>query len=217
MKKYITAFIISIAFLSGCGNNNNNGFIEQHREANFEEKIMSWLSDLYAYQATANITYISNKNINEYVIQHVATASGKYFIEVIEPQHVAGSVTISDSQNIIQVHRGLNHRVELGNASENETKERTSLLLTNFAQFFLSSTDATITQEDGIATLTVGVDSGNAYIDSISLVITDDFVPISLTTLDVNNDQRIIVEYIDFVSNPELDVSIFEISQDNDN
>lgn len=215
MKKIIPIVVLSFVFLTGCGEDSDIGqIIQERQEASFEESVTSWLSDLSAYQAVANVTYISNKNVNEYVINHVATAEGQYFIEVTRPEHVAGSVTVSNSQYIFQAHRGLNYRLDLGNVDENETKERTSLLLTNFAAAFLASDQISITKVEDIATLTVVIDSGNSYINSLSLVVTNDFQPISLTTFDINNNQRIIVEYLEFVSNPNIDTSIFEIESD---
>ena len=199
-------------FLTACGGSDLGEIIEERREASFEEKVVTWLTDLQAYQATASVTYVSNKNVNHYDISHTVTRAGSYLIEVIGPERLAGNVTVSNGQHIFQVHRGLGHKFELGTVYERETKERTSLLLTNFADAFLDSPQAIDKQPDtGHHVLGVDVDSQHRYIARLVLVIDGAFNPLSLTSYDCDGEARIVVSYSSFVANPEIDVSVFDI------
>jgi len=231
MKRRFSKYLLKTAcamttavFLTACGTVSET--IEEHREASFEEKVVAWLTDLQAYQATASVSYISNKNVNHYEISHTVTRGGSYLIEVTGPERLAGNVSVSNGEHIFQLHRGLGHKFEIGTVYEHESRERTSLLLTNFADAFLDgggeqrivllgeAQGANGTENghgNGQHVLSVPVESKHRYIASLALVIDADFNPISLTSLDRDGQERIVVSYSSFVLNPEIDVSVFEI------
>lgn len=207
----ITAVALTAVFLSACAG--TTGLMEAHQEATAEETLITWLTELAAYQATATVTYVSNKNVNHYQISHIATRGGSYLIEVIAPERLAGNVTLSDGEHIFQLHRGLGYKIALGTVDNHETKERTSLLLTNFAEAFLAGEGVVTSIDTGEHQLSVPVSSQHRYIARLQLVMDATLNPISLISYDVHGEQRIVVSYSDFVPNPDIDMSVFNIQQ----
>lgn len=205
--KILISFVL-VFFSVGCTSVPD---IQEHTPSLYEE-IIAMLTELETYKAAAQISYISNRNINQYDTLKAVTAEGHYFIEVTAPEHLAGNITISDTTAIHQFNRSLNKSVYLG---AQDTTERTSLLLTNFAYLYLNAAQGqtNAVENDGITILTVPLQSQNPYMATLRLTvgINDDkeLRPISLITYDINDDQRIVVNYLQFYHNIELDMSIF--------
>ncbi|MCL1935374.1 MAG: hypothetical protein FWF57_03230 [Defluviitaleaceae bacterium] len=201
--------LLFVFFAVGCSGSNIPDVIDNIQNISFEDKINDMLKNLTSFEAIAEVTYISNKNINQYKINHIATINGYYFIEVIAPEEHSSNVTISNTIAIKQMNKNLNHIVNLDN---NDTKERTSLLFTNFVSFFLENENSTIDVDEEFAILTVNTGSQNPYIQTLRLLIDSDLNPISLITYDINNNERILVHYLEFNYNPNIDMNIFEIN-----
>ena len=196
--------ILMAFFLIGCS-------VEEIKELSpihiptAEEKISEMLLELENFTATAVVSYISNKNINQYEISQVATITGSYRIEVITPEKLAGNITLSNGTYIYQLNKRLGVTNSL-NTSEN--RERTVLLLTNFIPYISSS--ATITSEDSTTIIHAYISGDNPYLHSQRLTIqNDNLTPISLITYDINDNARIIVEYIEFFYNVSVDDALF--------
>lgn len=170
------------------------------------EQIIEMFTNLHTYKAIATVSYISNKNINQYSTIQIATIDGNYLIEVTDPQNVAGNVTVSGPTGIYQFNRPLNFSLSIGHS---DTKERTSILFTNFVYKYLNSNNTSINSSEQFTELTVLTNSQNSYMHSISLIIDNNLNPITLITYDINGEQRIVVNYIEFFYNIEVDTNIF--------
>ena len=185
-------------------------------KASHYDTIVEMLQNLHTYKASTTVTYISNKSINTYSTTQVATAEGLYRIDVTGPDHAMGNVTTFDGNNIYQLNKNVNKGLTIGVASQ-DTKERTSILFTNFAKLYLSETANTLPPQENEKGhhISLQVEYINSYIHTITLHIDNDLNPISLTTKDINGQERIVVTYQEFFYNIGVDKSIFSPTNDN--
>lgn len=206
MKKLLfPIFFISLILTSCTQHIQNSEDIPQKLPTQYQ-KIIDMLQNLTNYKAFANVSYISNKGINNYITTQIATIDGKYFIEVTDPQNVAGNVTVFDGTYIYQFNENLNKKVNLGTY---DTIERTSILFTNFINSYISSGVSNATESNGRTTLTINQTPINSYVYTINLTIDENLTPISLITKDINGNERIVVTYTNFFYNISVDEGIF--------
>ena len=167
------------------------------------------LTNMESFKANATVSYISNRNINVYETIQIGKSSGHYLIEVVAPENLAGNITASNTIEIYQFNKNLGLTIYLGQA---ETKERTSVLITNFIYYYLNLENVSHTENEDMVEFTVVLNYSNPYIYKQTLIVNAHLKPVSLITYDINGEPRIIVEYGEFFHNIPIDVEIFSPS-----
>jgi outer membrane lipoprotein-sorting protein len=177
------------------------------------ERVQRMLMELENYRAIATVEYRSNKGTNTYeTIQH-AKISGEYRVEVTAPEHVAGSVTTSNNQQIFQFNSRVNGRVNL---MVQETPERSEIFLTSFIKNYLQSEEISVSvsdMEEGVRTVLEATLPGeHPYLSTARLwVDNESLVPVKLIIFDRDGAERIIVTYHVFEKNVELNDALFTL------
>jgi len=189
MKLFVLLFVMIL--LVGCSKSEQNEEVEV--KPSKQEKIITMLESIENYEAEVIVTYFSNKNINKYqMLQQVKKGVG-YRIVVTTPESVAGNITISDASGVVQINTRLNLRFEQA-AGQNE--ERSSIILTNFAEEFLSSSEQQIENMGNITILTIDRVHTNPYMANFALWLdSETLTPLRLNTYDIEGELRIEVIY----------------------
>ena len=186
---------------------------EEVPELTVYQKIHERLVNLGTYRARATIEYISNKGTNTYeTIQH-GRITGEYRIEVTGPEHVAGSITSFDGQQIYQFSTRVNGRVAI---LADESKERSEIFLTSFIRNWLtgqeSSVMATSMDEGQYTVLEAGIPGSHPYLATQKLWISNEtLLPTKMVIIDPQGIERVIVTYHRFEYNIELDDALFAV------
>jgi len=211
-KLFSLAVFILVLFLAACSADGPRRPANEEEMSAYEQvKLM--LTNLENYRAIATVEYHSNKGVNTYeVVQH-ARKTGEYRIEVTGPEHVAGSVTAFDGQQIVQFNSRVNGRVSV---LVQEVPERSEIFLTTFARNYLSSTEISVSvadMDEGLRTILEAPVPGNHPYLAISRLWVDNvtLLPVKLTILDQNGAERIVVTYHIFEANVEMDDALFSM------
>ena len=214
MKKLIAFLLMTTAILliAACSGQEKRG-IENAEEMSAFEQIQRSLIGLQSFRAIATVEYHSNKGVNTYEITQHARISGEYRIEVTGPTNVAGSVTASDGQQIIQFNSRVNGRVSL---QVQETPERSEIFLTSFVKNYLQCNEISVSvadMEQGMRTVFEATVPGNHPYLAISRLWVDNttLLPVKLVVLDQDGAERIVVTYHVIEINIELDDTLFTI------
>ena len=212
MKKLVFLLLLAALLAFTACQNGQRGPATPEEMTAFE-KIQRSLLELQNYRAIATVEFHSNKGVNVYeTIQH-AKNTGEYRIEVTGPDHVSGSVTAFDGQQILQ----FNSRVS-GNVSMlvQETPERSEIFLTTFIQNYLQSAEISVSVSDmgeGLQTiLEATVPGDHPYLSTSRLWVDNNtLLPVRLVVLDQDGKERIVVTYSVIEFNVEMDPSIFTL------
>ena len=215
MKKVCLILLMmtmTIALVTSCSDQGMRGLANPEEISAFEQ-ILHQLVDLQSYRAIATVEFHSNKGVNVYeTVQH-ARMSGEYRVEVTAPAHVAGSVTASDGQQIVQFNSRVNGRVSL---LVQETPERSEIFLTTFIKNYLQSDEISVSvadMDEGLRTVLEATVPGNHHYLAISRLWVDNstLLPVKLIIFDQDGAERIIVTYHVIELNIELDDALFTI------
>ena len=214
MKKTIAFILMTtvLLLLAACGTQGKRG-IESAEEMSAFDQIMRSLVELRTFRAIATVEYHSNKGVNVYEIVQHARISGEYRIEVTGPAHVAGSVTASDGQQIVQFNSRVNGRVTL---QVQETPERSEIFLTSFIKNYLQCNEISVSvadMEQGLRTVLEATVPGNHPYLTISRLWVDNttLLPVKLVVFDQDGAERIVVTYHIIEINIELADALFSV------
>jgi len=214
-KRFFTlaAILIFVAlFASACGSDGLRGPQDEEEVSAFE-RITRKLMELETYRAIASVEFRSNKGTNTYeTVQH-AKITGEYRIEVTAPEHVSGSVTTNDGNQIFQFNSRVNGRVSL---MVQEAPERSEIFLTSFIKNYLQSDEISVSvsdMEEGVRTVfEANVPGNHPYLHMSRLwVDNSSLLPVKLVVFDQDGAERIVVTYHVFEYNIALEDALFTL------
>jgi outer membrane lipoprotein-sorting protein len=196
---------------AACFGTNEKPVTEKEQSA--YEKIQQTLVGMKSYRCKAIVEYKANKGSNSYETLQHSRVTGEYRVEVTGPDKGAGSVTCSDGNKIYPYSTKANGRVAL---SVKETQERSEIFLTTFLKNYLNSQEVSVSVANlgkGKCTVLEAVVPGtHPYLASEKLWIDNEtFKPVQLIIYDPEEKERIIVTYMDFEYNVELEDTLFTI------
>ncbi|MCL2287462.1 MAG: hypothetical protein FWC32_14010 [Firmicutes bacterium] len=210
-KAAVLCFMVLLIVITSCDTGSRGPSNEEEMSA--FEQIQRKLIGLQSFRAIATVEYHSNKGVNIYeTVQH-AKITGEYRIEVTAPAHVAGSVTASDGQQIVQFNTRVNGRVIL---PVTETPERSEIFLTNFVRNYLQCNEISVSvtnMEEGLRTIFEATVPGSHPYLAISRLWVDNetLLPVKLIVFDQDDAVRIVVTYHVLELNVDLDDGLFTV------
>ncbi|MCL2373226.1 MAG: hypothetical protein FWC78_07465 [Defluviitaleaceae bacterium] len=213
MKKLLPALLtLALLALAACAGDGLRGPSSAEEISAFEQ-IQLKLMEMQNFRAIATVEYRSNKGSNTYEITQHARASGEYRVEVTGPDHVAGSVTAFDGQQIIQFNSRVSGRVHV---MTQEAPERSEIFLTSFVHNYLQSSEVSVTVSDmdeGVRTVLEAVVPGNhPYLATQRLWVDNEtLLPVKLVILDPDGAERVIVTYHVFEYNVDIEDEMFTL------
>ncbi len=208
MKKVIIFLVVVILsfVLTSCE-------AKEQEEASAFEKVHKQLTEMKTYSCVVGITQNSNKGSKEYEVKQFHEMSGRYRMEIVSPEKVAGSITIFDGKSIMQ----FNPRVEGSLRIDVPPSQiRNELFLGQFVKNYL--------QSEGVAVSVANLDGANTtvleaiipgdhpYMQTEKLWVDNEtFKPIKMVIYDKDEKEIIIVNYREFEYNVTLEDSQFSI------
>lgn len=197
-------FIMFVLALAGCSNASDTD-----EYANIQDKLVN----MESYSCEAEVTFYSNKGENKYTINQQAKNDGRYFLETTSPDSVKGNIILFDGNMLWQYNPNLDSKISVGDKDKMERKE---ICLFTFLENYLKSKDValeTANIDESIYTiLEAKIPGGNKYFDSEKLFINNETkAPERLVIYDTNGKERILVTYNNFVYNPEIEDSKFNV------
>jgi len=213
MKKIFLVLLVFVLFgMAACGSDGLRGPADAGEISAFEQ-IQLKLMEMQSFRAIATVEYRSNKGANTYEIVQHARTTGEYRVEVTGPDHVSGSITAFDGQQIIQFNSRVNGRV---NIMTQEAPERSEIFLTSFVQNYLQSSEVSVSVSDmdeGVRTVLEAVVPGNhPYLATQRLWVDNEtLLPVKLVIFDQDGAERVIVTYHVFEYNVDIDDGMFAL------
>lgn len=207
MKLLKKSFFIMLTFaLVGCSKGNNNSTDDY---VNIQDKFVN----MQSYSCNADVTFYSNKGENTYTISQQAKNDGRYYIETTAPDNVKGNVILYDGNMLWQYNPNLDSKVSVGDKDKMARKE---ICLFTFLENHLKSKDVALEtaniDESIYSVLEAKIPGGNKYFDSEKLWINNETKqPEKLVIYDVDGKERVLVSYDNFVYNPKIEDSKFNI------
>ena len=197
-------FIMFVLALAGCSNASDTD-----EYANIQDKLVN----MESYSCEAEVTFYSNKGENKYTINQQAKNDGRYFLETTSPDNVKGNIILFDGNMLWQYNPNLDSKISVGDKDKMERKE---ICLFTFLENYLKSKDValeTANIDESIYTiLEAKIPGGNKYFDSEKLFINNETkAPERLVIYDTEGKERILVTYNNFVYNPEIEDSKFNV------
>ncbi len=207
---FLTSILVVLTFLlASCS---GLGMSRGDKEKAFEDTHKKYM-DLTSYKANANVTYVANNKEMTFLTAQAGDMNGRYRIEIIEPENVAGSTTVSDGKTIYQFNERVSKDVYI---TTKESVERVEILITSFLRNYKQSDSVSVVSnlDEGLYTvLEANISGEHPLISSEKLWINNKtLLPEKLVVYDKNNLETIKVEYVDFEYNPNLDNSIFQVN-----
>ena len=206
MKKGMMAVLAMILMMSaaGCGSK-----IVSH---DIYSEIYKRYNDLKSYTAEAEVTVISNSTSKQYTMRQYYTADGKYKLEILQPQNIAGtSYTFVGGEVYLNSSFGAQERLE-----QYIPGDRDCLFVPDFFAEYYKSEDNTVTSASDISgaqtKLTSLLSGNNRYRFEQSLWVDNKtLLPSRMETYDVNGDMVLQVVFTDFKYNEKIDEQVFDI------
>lgn len=197
-------FIMFVLALAGCSNASDTD-----EYANIQDKLVN----MESYSCEAEVTFYSNKGENKYTINQQAKNDGRYFLETTSPDSVKGNIILFDGNMLWQYNPNLDSKISVGDKDKMERKE---ICLFTFLENYLKSKDValeTANIDESIYTiLEAKIPGGNKYFDSEKLFINNETkAPERLVIYDTEGKERVLVTYNNFVYNPEIEDSKFNV------
>ena len=202
-KLFAPLLLVGLLLLSACGTGLNQSAYE---------KIHSQLLKMETYEATAAVTFVSNKNSHEYETLQQCKSSGEYRIEVTGPEKVAGNVTIFDGKVICQYNGRTEGKMSIASA---EAPERAEIFLTSFVRNYIKSQEVSVSaanMDDSACTvLEATIPGEHPYLRTEKLWVDNETLkPVRLVIYDPDGGERILVTYRSFEYNKVLEDAIFK-------
>lgn len=197
-------FIIFTFLLVGCSNS-----ISGDDYATIQEKIMN----MESYSSQGNVKYISNKGETSYDIKQSVKKDGKYIIETISPEAVAGNIILFDGSIVWQYNPKLDSKISVGDKDKLERKE---ISIFSFLENYVKSKDVALETsniDDQIYTiLEAKIPGNNKYFSTEKLWLNNETkVPEKLIIYDTDGNERVVLTFNKFEYNAELSDEIFNI------
>ena len=171
--------------------------------------IQEFWAQMTSYQATLQITFVSNRSSNTYTVRQQVLMSGPYRMEVLAPEECRGVLTICDGEKTMQKDPSIGMTVEAS-----ETPVRSVLFLQEFWQQYLRSPEK-VEPEDGEYVLETELSGGHEKLAVQRLwVNAQDGYPKRMEIYDTEGMLSIRVDYIEFQPNVEMDTSLFTIEKE---
>lgn len=201
--KIITLVAFAL-LLAGCASEP-----EDNRSA--YERVREMLLGLEAYQAEASVEYISNRGSNVYDTLQLATADGRYRVEILAPENLAGNITLFDGQTITQLNPRVSGRLVVG---VRENPERSEIFLTSFIRNYLNSQETAVSVgsfgQSNLTVLDAVVPGNHPYLATSRLWIDNDTLsPTRMVIYDRDDTERVIISYTSFTPNPTISDDMF--------
>ncbi len=203
--KYIKVVILISLLLSGCG----------LRGTPDPGKIQDQLLNMKGYACVGRISHQHYSQTNTYEVRQVYHIDGRYREEVTKPENLAGLTTVFNGDKIIQY----NPKVGQSHVSELTNNDfRNQLFLGSFIKNYLQSEDVSIevqASDPGQTTvLEAVIPGGSRYMAWQRLWIDQKtYKPLQMIIYDKNDKEVVIVEFLEFTYNPQIDESIFAVEQ----
>lgn len=171
--------------------------------------IQKFWAQMTSYQATLQITFVSNRSSNTYTVRQQVLMSGPYRMEVLAPEECRGVLTICDGEKTMQKDPSIGMTVEAS-----ETPVRSVLFLQEFWQQYLRSPEK-VEPEDGEYVLETELSGGHEKLAVQRLwVNAQNGYPKRMEIYDTEGMLSIRVDYIEFQPNVEMDTSLFTIEKE---
>ena len=206
MKILKKSFFVMLTFaLVGC----SKGNVTNDDYASIQDKFV----DMESYSCNANVTFYSNKGENTYTISQQAKNDGRYYIETKSPENVKGNIILFDGNILWQYNPSLDSKISVGDKDKMARKE---ICLFTFLENHLKSKDISLEtaniDDNMYSVLEAKISGGNKYFDSEKLWINNETKsPEKLVIYDIEGKERVLVTYEDFVYNPKIEDSKFNI------
>lgn len=195
MKKGIS-FLLSVILMittAGCGT------INQKIDKNFK--------DMKSYIATVKITVNGNKSTTEYRAKQFWESPDKYRVEIIEPERMSGTVTVyTDNEIFMQSKDTPKQRIERGLS----VPDKDFMFISDFVNeyYILDQMPEFQNGDEVILTSETFENNKNRFVQNL-IINPENGQPLKLITYNDKGDEVISVEYEEFISNCEIDESLF--------
>lgn len=194
--------LIWLCLLVGCGSTAQAGEMSP-------ADIQEFWAQMTSYQATLQITFVSNRSSNTYTVRQQVLTSGPYRMEVLAPEECRGVLTICDGEKTMQKDPSIGMTVEAS-----ETPVRSVLFLQEFWQQYLRSPEK-VEPEDGEYVWETELSGGHEKLAVQRLwVNAQDGYPKRMEIYDTEGMLSIRMDYIEFQPNVEMDTSLFTIEKE---
>lgn len=215
--------LMLVLILSGCGAKGGQKQLSV-------SQIHEFWAQLESYQATIQVTFLSNRGANTYTVQQQALSSGPYRMEIQAPEENKGVLTIFDGKKVVQRDPSIGMEV-----TAEETPVRNALFVFNFWEQYLRGQSAYI--QGGPLTVTAAPEysdtenppeeeaSQEEYMLETRLsgtheklaverlwLSTQTGYPLRMVVYDAKGQASIQMEFLDFQPDIQLDPSLFTIS-----
>ena len=176
-------------------------------------KIQDKLINMESYACLANVSHISDSTTNIYETKQVYQMDGKYRMEVIKPEHIAGLTTVFNGDKIIQ------HHTRLGKYYSCELVPddlRNQVFLGSFVKNYLQSEDVSIRVQNmgpGLTTVLDAIIPGANKHMCLQRVWIDQktYQPVRMAILNEEDKETVVIEFLEFTYNPKINESIFSL------
>ena len=184
--------------------------------ASAQDKALDALNGMKGYEATVQLSRVSNKGTNTYDGKmSYRRADGAYRLELTAPDNVAGNYTVFDGKRICQYNPRVDSKVIIDVPA---SQPRNELFLGQFMEHYHADQNAAAVTEalDGVKCVvfstTMGAD--NKYLVSEKLWLNaKDQKPVKLEIYDADGNARYTVEFENFTYDPEFAEQTFAIPE----
>lgn len=174
-------------------------------------KIQKMFTTMEDYKATCVVTFVSNKSQNDYRMVQYSRMSGEYRMEILEPERLKDTITLYDGNTIVQIDNRVGGKVYV--AKPNIV--RNLVLLNSFIENYLQGEDVVVLASsdlENVTELEAVIPGNNPHLVTQKLLIDNETLnPISMTVLNVEGKESIVVQYEDFIYNVGLEDDLFKI------
>lgn len=205
-KKIMGLVLLSLILsLTACKLINKNNI----HEGNAEEALLA----MNGYAAIVKISNIDNDKATTYEAKQIYQMDGKYRFEVLAPERLKGLTTVFNGEKVVQ------YNPQIENAKPIElplNNFRNQIFLGTFVKNYLQSEEVAIAVQnidEAVTTVLEAVIPGGSQHMSTQKLWLDQKTRKPLRMVIYNKDQQesIMIEFLDFAYNPEIDESIFNI------
>lgn len=206
MKILKKCFFIVLAFmLVGCTKTKTN----EDDYQTIQQKLMN----METYSCNAEVTFYSNQGENKYKITQQAKNNGKYYIETTWPEQVKGNLILFDGNVVWQYNKNLDSKISIDNKDKTARKQ---ICLFSFLENHLKSKDIALEtaniENEIYSVLEAKIPGDNKYFNTEKLFINNSTkTPEKLVIYDKEGKERIVVLYDNFIYNPKIEDSKFDV------